>query len=163
MADSSPTSQPESARVRLIDRAMQVAEDALYAIVALVLVALALVVLVDAGFSVVRESDEDVTHAVEVTLSSLLIVFILVELLGAVRATIKERRLIAEPFLLVGMIASIKEILVIAVDAREKKGAAHDDAMVEIGVLGVLLLALAVATLLVRRKEREPEEADETP
>ena len=39
----------------------------------------------------------------------------------------------------------------------------HDDAhpRAEIGVLGGLVLALAVATFLVRRKEREPEEGDD--
>jgi hypothetical protein len=35
-------------------------------------------------------------------LSVLLLVFVFVELLGAVRVTIRERQLITEPFLLVG-------------------------------------------------------------
>ncbi len=50
------------------------------------------------------------------------------------RTTIRERRLIAEPFLLVGIIASIKEMLA-----------------------GVVLI-LSVAALLLRRKERDPNE-----
>ncbi len=152
----SPASQEEAASVRLINRALHVAEDVLYALVALVLVALALVVLIDAGFTVAEEAPDDVTSAVDSTLSSLLIVFILVELLGAVRATIKERRLIAEPFLLVGMIASIKEIIVVG--GLAGKDMTVEDAMLKIGVLGAVILALSLAAYLLRRKEREPDE-----
>ena len=155
MPDSS-TKQDELTPVRLINRAMHVAEDFLYALVALVLVALAVVVLIDAGSTLVRDSSEDVTSAVDKTLSSLLIVFILVELLGAVRATIKERRLVAEPFLLVGMIASIKEIIVVG--GLAGKDLTVEDAMLKIGVLGAVILALSLAAYLLRRKEREPEE-----
>ena len=46
-------------------------------------------------------------------LDTLLLVFIVVELLFAVRITIAKRELIAEPFLLVGIIASIREIVVL--------------------------------------------------
>ena len=152
----SPASQEETASVRLINRALHVAEDVLYALVALVLVALALVVLIDAGFTVAEEAPDDVTSAVDSTLSSLLIVFILVELLGAVRATIKERKLIAEPFLLVGMIASIKEIIVVG--GLAGKDMTVEDAMLKIGVLGAVILALSLAAYLLRRKEREPDE-----
>jgi hypothetical protein len=34
--------------------------------------------------------------------------------LGAVRVTVRERRLVAEPFLMVGIIAGIEEIVVVA-------------------------------------------------
>ena len=58
--------------------------------------------------------DDGVVAATTETLSILLLVFIFVELLGAVRVIIRERRLVAEPFLLVGIIAAIKEIVVVA-------------------------------------------------
>ena len=59
-------------------------------------------------------------------LDTLLLVFIVVELLSAVRTTLAERQLLAEPFLIVGIIASIKEIVVLSVKAAEEigKGAA---------------------------------------
>ena len=146
----------------LTDRVLRIAEAVIYSLASVLLVAGAIALLVVAGYHLVTGYDDGVKEAVQQTLDDLLLVFILVELLAAVRATMHERRLVAEPFLLVGMIASIKEILVIAVDAREKHGDALEEALMEIGVLGALLLALAVATLLVRRKEREPAEADET-
>ena len=90
--------------------------------------------------------------------------FIVLELLAGVRATMVERKLVAEPFLVVGIIASIKEIVVIALNAKKDAGldeAAFDDSMTQIGVLGLLVLTLAAAGYLVRRKEREPAEGDQ--
>jgi hypothetical protein len=75
-----------------------------------------------------------------------------------VRATIAERRLVAEPFLLVGIIASIKAVVVASLDAPEAEGAAFDELVTEIAVLGGVILLLAAASWLVRRKEREPTE-----
>jgi uncharacterized membrane protein (DUF373 family) len=92
-------------------------------------------------------------------LDTLLLVFVLIELLSAVRVTLTEHKLLAEPFLLVGVIATIKELVVTANEARDKTGEAFDEAAIEIGVLSGLLLVLAVALFLLRRKEREPEEA----
>jgi len=83
-----------------------------------------------------------------------------VELLFAVRATVSERELLAEPFLLAGIIASIKEIIVLSVKAAETagKGSVFRDQMIEVGVLGLLVLFLGITALLLRRKEREPDE-----
>jgi len=143
------------------DRVFTVAEDFVYALVAVLLLAGAGVLIVHAAYQLATEVRHGAIEAVKLSLESLLLVFILVELLAAIRATINERKLIAEPFLLVGIIASIKEIVVTAVDARESFG--HDDgvfadSMIAIGVLAGVLLTLSVATLLVRRKEREPAE-----
>lgn len=131
-------------------------EDLLYACVSLLLVAGALVALADAGYSLATEATDGVRKALEQALDSLLIVFILIELLSAVRATIVERRLVAEPFLLVGIIASIKEIVVTGVFASGE--AKEGETMLRIGVLAGVALTLSVASLLLRRKEREPKE-----
>ncbi len=98
-------------------------------------------------------------------LDALLLVFIFVELLYAVRITLKERQIVAEPFLIAGILVCIKEIIVLSVKAPEDyidKGPEFARAMVEIGVLGGLVLVLAAAAVLLRRKEREPEENADT-
>ena len=97
-------------------------------------------------------------------LSVLLLVFVFVELLGAVRKTLRERRLLAEPFLLVGIIASIKEIVVVAGAERPKDSGFTEfrDGMVEIGVLSGVVLVLAIAALLLRMREEKPAEEDDT-
>jgi uncharacterized membrane protein (DUF373 family) len=146
------------------DRALHAAENLVYGLAGAVLVLGALFVLGTILYRLGRDLTDGTLQAVTAALDGLLLVFILLELLAAVRATMTERRLVAEPFLIVGIIASIKEIVVTALDAKEERGeggAAFADAITEIGVLGAVVLVLAVATLLVRRKEREPaEEAD---
>lgn len=144
---------------RPADRALHVAEQVLYLLVALLLVAGACVVLVDAAWSLATETDDGVSEAVKAMLDSLLLTFIFVELLSAVRATINERRLVAEPFLLVGIIATIKELVVLAAFGDEELE--PGDFALELGTLAGVLVALAVAAWLVRVKEREPDEGDD--
>jgi uncharacterized membrane protein (DUF373 family) len=149
-------------RSELPDNALRIAETLLYVIVALLLVGGAAVVIIDTAYSFIDDVNDSVLTAATDLLAELLLVFVFVELLGATRATIRERRLVAEPFLLVGIIASIKEIVVIAGAERpqQREFAHFRDAMIEIGVLAGIVLVLAVAALLLRRREREPAETD---
>ena len=145
-----------------MDHGIEWVEDLIYALVALLLAAVAVVALVGAVTRFLDlGGDADSQVLLLDVLDLLLLVFIVVELLYAVRTTIKRRELLAEPFLLVGIIASIKEIVVLSVKAADDagKGAAFIDRVIEIAVLGVLVLFLAVAAFLLRRKEREPQEA----
>ena len=147
------------------DRAFRLAEDVLYGLIGLLLVAGALLVLIEAAVSLATTAVSDPHAAVEKALDALLITFILVELLSAVRETLRKRQLVAEPFLLVGIIASIKEIVVIGAfaekDASSPEQSAHT--LLQLAVLGGVVLALSIALLLLRRKEREPEERNSDP
>lgn len=147
---------PDPPLSRITNAGLRWAEDLVYALVSLTLFSCALIVLGDTVWGLVTEADEGITKVMKGTLDSLLIVFILVELLSAVRTTMAERRLVAEPFLLVGMIASIKEVVVVAAFAEE--GQDVPESMLEVGVLGGVVVGLALSTFFLRRKEREPEE-----
>ena len=145
----------------LISRGMRLAEDVIYCLLTVVLFGAALVLLGEGVYDLVTTLPEDVPDAVRDTLDTLLLVFILVELLSATRETMTERKIVAEPFLLVGIIASIKEVVVLAIGAKEvvsKDREAFESAMLGIGTMTALLLVLSIAILLVRRKEREPDE-----
>ena len=163
-SDGDQTTQDVPRQVRLGNKALEVAESVVYAGIATFLVTTALALLVSAMPRLVPMFTELVdTGAVAVdVLDTLLLVFIVVELLYAVRMTIAKRELVAEPFLLVGIIASIKEIVVLSVKAAEDlgKGAVFRDSMWEIGLLGVLVLLLGFTAWLLRLKEREPAEAE---
>jgi uncharacterized membrane protein (DUF373 family) len=146
---------------RVMDRGLVYAETAIYAVVAIALVAGAVALVAQSAYEFVDGLHDGVVTAATALVSTLLLVFIFVELLGAVRVTIRERQLLAEPFLLVGIIASIKEIVVVA-GAKETP---HDfaefrDTMIEIGVLAGVALVLSVSALLLRRRQREPSEAE---
>jgi uncharacterized membrane protein (DUF373 family) len=161
MSRSGRTSRSERSEPvgRPADRVLHIAENSVYALAALMLVAGALIVLGSIAYHLVRDVGDGVDGAVTAALDGLLLVFILLELLSAVRSTMTERKLVAEPFLVVGIIASIKELVVTSLDAKELTGDRLDDAMVTIGVLAGAILLLSVATFLVRRKEREPQES----
>jgi uncharacterized membrane protein (DUF373 family) len=147
---------------RLGTRVLEFAENAVYAGIVLFLVVASGVLLVLAGrttWTAIVELDQS---PVLELLDILLLVFIFVELLFAVRTTVEKRELVAEPFLLVGIIASIKEIVVLSVEAAGEvgRGSQFDDRLAEIAVLGVLVLLLGLTAFLLRRKEREPDEGE---
>jgi uncharacterized membrane protein (DUF373 family) len=136
---------------------LEIGENGLYLLVGLALIVAALLVLAAMIYNAVVDLDDGVQSAVITALDSLLIVFILLELLAGVRATIVNRLIVAEPFLVAGIIASIKEIILLSIKATPG-GDDFDDSLQEMAVLGVLVLLLAVATFVIRRKEREPSE-----
>jgi uncharacterized membrane protein (DUF373 family) len=152
--------EDDDAEDGLGQRAFMWSEQLIYAIAAAVLVGGALALLVDAVVGFVDHVGDNVVAAATDLLSVLLLVFVFVELLGAVRVTMRERRLIAEPFLLVGIIASIKEIVVVAGAERPEEEGWREfgEAMIEVGVLALVILVLAISALLLRRREREPAE-----
>ena len=141
--------------------AIEKAENVVYLAVAAILVVLAAVVLGSAAVKIVDLPELGVITMAAEVLDLLLLVFIVVELLYAVRTTLAERELVAEPFLLVGIIASIKEIVVLSVKAPDYVGTDKlEDTIWLMGLLTLTIGVLAVATLLMRRKEREPSEGD---
>ncbi len=150
-------------RVRLTDKALTLAEDLLYAGIAGILIVAAGGLLFVAGRDLLTSVGDKDTEGVLHVLDTLLLVFIFVELLYAVRLTLKERQVLVEPFLLVGVLAAIKEIVVLSVEAAaqvSKDPDAFERSVIEIGVLAGLVVALALSAVLLRRKEREPQEAD---
>ena len=159
-ADSGKEARPGIGRFGT--RLLEIAENVVYAGIATFLVLTALVCLVLAGKTtwglVTDFSEQPILDLLDV----LLLVFIVVELLFAVRTTVEKRELVAEPFLVIGVIASIKEIVVLSVEAAGVvgEGAGFSDRITEIAVLGVLVLLLGLTSFLLRRKEREPDEGD---
>jgi hypothetical protein len=146
-------------------RFLEYAENLVYGGIAVFLVLSAFVLLAVAAKTSLGLLKDFSQQPVLEVLDVLLLVFIVVELLFAVRTTVQKRELLAEPFLLVGIIASIKEIVVLSVEAASAlgEGAEFDDRVVEIGLLGVLVVLLGITSFLLRRKEREPDEGDPSP
>src|ERR1700741_1052880 len=95
-------------------------------------------------------------------LDQLLIVLMLVEILHTVRISIRSHVLVTEPFLIVGLIASIRRILVITLEAAstltkdgawatESSSGIFHSSMIELGLLGLLVLVLVVSIAILRR------------
>ena len=153
MAEREPIADPA-------DRVLRIAENAVYAFAGVLLAGGAVLVLAVVAWHLAKDLGDGVEKGVTTALDGLLLVFILLELLAGVRATMKERKLVAEPFLIVGIIASIKEIVVLSVKAADDigTGEAFRDQMWEIAVLGAVVVLLGATAWLLRRKEREPGE-----
>jgi uncharacterized membrane protein (DUF373 family) len=149
------------------ERVLRGAEDAVYVAVAGLLVIGAIVLLVDAAGELGGVGD-GADSAVLGLLDRLLLVFVLVELIFAVRMTLTRREIVAEPFLIVGIIASIKEIILLSVEAAnvlEGKATTHGsrdphEFALLIALLGLLVVVLAASAVLLRLKERQPVEGE---
>lgn len=159
--DSSKDEPPRY--VRAGNALLAITEDVIYVAIAGLLAVSAGALLVSAVAGLLDLGGEkSATEVVLSVLDTLLLVFVVVELLFAVRVIVGKREVIAEPFLVVGIIASIKEIIVLSVEAADVvgKGDEFRDSIIEVGVLGLLVLVLSVAAIILRAKEREPEEGD---
>ena len=93
-------------------------------------------------------------------LDRVLFVFIFAELLHSIRIIIQEDRILADPFLLIGIIAVIRRILVVSAETQTSSAADFQQMLIELAVLAVLVLALGVSYFLVRRVERQAETTD---
>ena len=146
----------------MIDDGAGVVETALYITIGVVLAAGAVVMLVQSGYNLVDDLDEGAVTAARSALDSLFLTFIFVELLGAVRVTVREHTLVAEPFFLVGIIASIKELILLigTEELSSQEWEKFRNGMIEVGVLTAVIAVLTWCTVWVRRRMREPAERD---
>lgn len=155
--------QDEEERQRFADKVLGFAEDAVYWAIAVLLVFGSGALLVAQVNTFLRLRNAPASTVMLELLDGLLLIFIFVELLYAVRACLRSHEIVAEPFLIVGILAGIKEIVVLSVEAAKllEKGPEFSRAIVEIAVLGVLILVLAVAAFVLRERRRDTEDAGE--
>jgi|SRR5579859_990302 len=93
-------------------------------------------------------------------LNELLVILMLVEILHTIRISIRSHILVTEPFLVVGLIASIRRILVISLEMTtltpETSQSSQSErmfrsSMIELGLLGLLVFILVYSITLLRR------------
>ncbi len=141
------------------------AEDLLYVLIAgaLALVGFGLFGYVVYDF-VSKMGEGDVTSKILALLDGLLLVFIITELIHTVRAVIDERVLVAEPFLIVGIVAAMRRLVVVSAEAKDLLGKPEfGDAMTEIGILSGTVLVLALAIFLLRNTKRSEPTSEHEP
>jgi uncharacterized membrane protein (DUF373 family) len=91
-------------------------------------------------------------------LDRVLLVVMIVELLYTVQVSFREHTLVPEPFLIVGLIAATRRILVVTAEfpkLAQEGGTVFLHAMLELGLLTVMVRAL-VAALVPLRNTLEP-------
>ncbi|CAN5846546.1 hypothetical protein BH09ACT7_BH09ACT7_16350 [soil metagenome] len=155
--------EDEEDRQLFADRVLSVAEDAVYWAIAVLLVAGSVGLLVAQVNTLLGLRHSPASTVMLELLDGLLLIFIFVELLYAVRTSLRSHEIVAEPFLIVGILACIKEIVVQSVDAAKllHDGPQFARAIVQTGVLGGLVLVLAVAAFVLRERRRDVGDAGE--
>ena len=86
-------------------------------------------------------------------LDRILLILLFVELLYTVQVSFREHTIVAEPFLLVGLIAGIRRVLVLTAEFAEIADKADEvfrHFIIELGALTLLILALVVSLYLLR-------------
>ncbi len=88
-------------------------------------------------------------------LDRILLVLLVVEILYTVQVSFREHALVPEPFLIVGLIAGTRRILVLTAefkDLLEQGETSFRNGMIELAILGTLIVALVVSLVLLRRR-----------
>ena len=87
-------------------------------------------------------------------LDQILLILLVIELLYTVQVSFRERGLIAEPFLVVALIAVIRRILVLTAEVPklpEAGDVVFRHAMLELGVLTVMVLVLVGSLIMLQK------------
>ena len=131
-------------------------EDFVYIGLAVILAALAVALLINGAITFVQGLiANELTARVALLLDQLLLILMVVEILYTVQVSLREHTLVPEPFLVVGLIAGIRRILVLTAEFSEilqRGGDAFRNAMIELGLLTLMVLALVGALVLLRRR-----------
>ncbi|HXH84149.1 MAG TPA: phosphate-starvation-inducible PsiE family protein [Candidatus Tectomicrobia bacterium] len=149
-----PAGQRDEARDRVAQVFTRV-EDVLYLGLSVLLVASAFGLLVTTGIDFVRSvAEAALGDRVVDLLDRILLVLMIVEILYTVQVSFREHVLSPEPFLVVGLIAAIRRILVLTAefsDLAEAGPQAFRAAMLELALLTAMVVALVLALGLLRR------------
>src|SRR3989449_4211260 len=131
-------------------------EDAVYVGLGTLLAAIALVLLLAVAVAFVRAllGGTLPDRAVEM-LDRILLILMIIELLYTVQVSFREHTLVPEPFLIVGLIAAIRRLLVLTAEFAqllEKGEGAFRGAMLELGLLTVMIVALVGSLVILRNR-----------
>jgi uncharacterized membrane protein (DUF373 family) len=135
-------------------------EMLLYGAVAILLASAAVFVLV----GTVHEMAEAISSGAGAVqtgvaiLDRVLLTLIIAELVYTLRLVLRTHEIVVEPFLVIGLIAVVRRILIVTAQFERSPaaGRALTNILLELGLLGFLALALAIALALVRRYRPGP-------
>ncbi|HSQ13445.1 MAG TPA: phosphate-starvation-inducible PsiE family protein [Candidatus Deferrimicrobium sp.] len=134
------------------------AEDVVYVGLGLLLMAIALSLLVTemvyfGNYLLTRTLTDNVVFL----LDRILLIIIFVEVMYTVQVSFRQHVLQPEPFLVVGLIAVTRRILVLTAEmpklAKESQEGFYNS-MIELGLLTVLIITLVLCLHILRRREQ---------
>lgn len=163
---TSDVRKPGSAQRVVVARAFTFFEDAVYVCLGLLLAACAAALVVGAAGALLQGLRGDASAlAIVNVLDRILLVLMVVELLYTVKVSFQEHALVPEPFLIVGLIAATRRILIVTaqlavVVEKSAEETPFRHALLELALLTVMVVALVGSLLMLRRRSATPVEAD---
>jgi uncharacterized membrane protein (DUF373 family) len=152
-------SAPQSSR-EWISRGFTWVEDLVYIGLGLLLAASAIVLRAFGALSLWRSLLEGtLSKDIVPFLDHILLILMIVEILSTVLVSFREHALTAEPFLIVGLIAGVRHILVLTAEFSQLLEAGEPsfrNAMIELGLLILLVVALVASLFMLRKPRSEP-------
>jgi len=132
-------------------------ESLIYYGVALALALAALAALILAGWQFLQGLRHDLFEAILRFLDTLLLVMMLVEILHTINISLRQHVLTSEPFLIVGLIAAVRRMLVITAEQSQliNNPEIFRLMLYELLLLGGIILVLSIAIHILRRSRSE--------
>lgn len=145
----------------VVARGFTYIEDVLYVGLGVLLAAAAVVLLADGALMFWRALvASELPGRVIQLLDRILLILMIAELLYTVQVSLRAHSLVPEPFIVVALIAGVRRVLVLTAEFAElidKGPEAFRNAMVELGLLTVMILALVASLMLLRRRPTQAE------
>jgi uncharacterized membrane protein (DUF373 family) len=141
--------QSETTAARgLIARSFRLVEDIAYLGLALLLTSCAFFLLITGGMQFVSEAIAGtLSDNIVELLDQILLILLIVELLSTVQVSFREHAIVPGPFLLVGLIAAVRRVLILSAEFGEGKNRGDSEIewfLIELGVFAVLIVAFVV-------------------
>jgi uncharacterized membrane protein (DUF373 family) len=151
------------APLRAAAQVLRFAERAMFALVGLLLAAAALTLAVRSlavVYELIVSSSAQTIALTAHFLDMILLILMLAEIIYTVTISLRGAVLSPQPFLIVGLIAVIRRILVMTVEEVQNDGRAQNgwitQSSVDLAVLTLVVMAFVFAIYLLERKRGEP-------
>jgi uncharacterized membrane protein (DUF373 family) len=143
---------------QLLGHWFDLAEDTLYVGLGLLLIAIAFTLLItEIVYFAQYLSTWTLAENVVFLLDRILLIIIIVEVLYTVQVSFRQHILRPEPFLVVGLIAVTRRVLVLTAEmsklAKETQTGFYN-AMIELGLLTLLVVALVLCLRMLRQQDQ---------
>lgn len=149
------TTPPKSSRgLALSIWVLEHAQDVVTVLIGVVLILLAVGLLASGIIYFAQNASASFSQAANILLDRALFVLILIEIVHTVVLSLQAHRLIAQPFVVVGLVAVIRRILLLLSNTKQINTA-------ELGVLIAMVAVFVTGLIAVSRFERRSDEHDQ--
>ena len=157
--------QPLSPQRSLVVHYLERAERIILSLIAAVLVVLAILLLISNVVGMIQATLQGHMDVQAITiLDGVLLVMMTMEIVYTVTLSLQSHKLVAEPFLVIGIIAAIRRTLVITAESTklEDQPELFRSTLLELALLSLIVGVMAASIYIMRRSNKFVAPDDET-